>query len=430
MILPPRWTALRPHRIQQAYWNSPHRFNVIPSGRRSGKTELAKRKLVRRALLGTSFRTPRFFAAAPTRDQAKKIYWSDLKAMIPRDLAGGRPSETELVIPLITGAEIHVLGMDKPERIEGQPWDGGILDEFANMHARAWGENVRPALSDRRGWCDLIGVPEGRNHYFDAYQMAADMMAELGDASEWGAFTWLSEDILPPEEIAAAKRDLDERTYRQEYCASFETSGGVVYYAFNRSQNVQACEYHDGDPLHVGIDFNVNPMSATVWQRRHAVDVQVDEIVLPVSDTDAMCDEIALRYGRKDGTGTVNVAHIAVYPDPAGWQRRTSAHGRTDIGILQSRGFQVRAMSSHPLVRDRINTVNARFRSADGTVRAIVSPRCRKSIACYEKLTYVDGSNEPDKSSGLDHIPDSAGYFLYALYGQRAAQLLTVNRGA
>src|SRR5688572_23901342 len=105
-----RWTKLRPHAIQQAYFNSPHRFNVVPAGRRSGKTEFAKRKLVIRALENCNEWTPRYFAGAPTRDQAKRIYWDDLK-WLTRGLWSARPSETDLMIPLKTGAELWVVGM-------------------------------------------------------------------------------------------------------------------------------------------------------------------------------------------------------------------------------------------------------------------------------------------------------------------------------
>jgi hypothetical protein len=153
--LPARWTPLRPHPIQHAYWTSTARFNTVPAGRRSGKTEFAKRKLVKAALRGTTFSEARFFAAAPTRDQAKRIFWDDLKALSPKHLMTGRPLETELCIKLVNGSEIHVLGMDKPERVEGAPWDGGVLDEYGNMKRETWTEHVRPALSDRGGWCDL-----------------------------------------------------------------------------------------------------------------------------------------------------------------------------------------------------------------------------------------------------------------------------------
>ena len=430
-MLTSRWTRLRPHLIQQAYWRSPHRFNVVPAGRRSGKTELAKRKLVRAVLRGGRFENPRYFAAAPTRDQAKQIYWGDLKAMVPRQMMAGDPAETDLSIRLINGAELRVVGMDKPERIEGQPWDGGVLDEYANMKPGAWGANVRPALSDRLGWCDLIGVPEGRNHYYEAFQAARAMMDAHGAASEWGAFHWLSADILPPGEIAAAKRDLDERTFRQEYCATFEAFGGVVYYAFVRELNASTCEYNASLPVEIGMDFNVNPMTASVWQVVNGIDHQVDEIVLPTSNTDEMCDEIAGRFGRPSFVaGRTEVGHITVFPDPAGAQRRTSAQGRTDIGILRDRGFRVVAMSSHPLVRDRVNTVNARFCSADGLRRAFVHPRCKHTIKALEQLCYREGSNEPDKTTGLDHLPDGIGYRAHALYGHVPAARFNAPRAA
>src|SRR6185436_10838521 len=166
------------------------RFNTVPAGRRSGKTELGKRKLVRKALGATTPWNPRFFAAAPTRDQAKRIFWDDLKALSPTKFLAGRPSESELMIQYVNGAQLCVVGLDKPERIEGQPWDGGVITEVANVKADAWPKNIRPALSDRNGWCDLEGVPEGRNHYYELDKAARAQMKERGAGSEWGSFTW------------------------------------------------------------------------------------------------------------------------------------------------------------------------------------------------------------------------------------------------
>lgn len=414
MLLPPRWTKLRPHPEQIRYFDSPHRFNVVPAGRRSGKTELAKRKLVMRALYGSEFRKPRYFAAAPTRDQAKRIYWDDLCALLPaQDVKEIRVSD--LIIRLDTGSEICIVGMDSPQRIEGSPWDGGILDEFADMKKDAWQANIRPALSDRRGWCDLIGVPEGRNHYYDVYMDALSEMQELGAASEWGAFTWTSATVLEASEIASAKRNLDERTFRTQYEASFETYSGVVIYAFTREQSVRPCPRKDDVRLHVGMDFNVNPMSATIWQEEGDIASQVGEVVIPTSNTDEMCDELIRRYGA--------AGNITVYPDPAGAQRRTSAQGRTDISILRDRGFRVLALSNHPLIRDRINITNARFCTVDGTRRAFVDPGCRKSIECYEKLSYREGTSEPDKTSGFDHLVDATGYYMYTRWGVPPASI-------
>ena len=250
MALTPRWEPLRRHSVQRAYRTSPYRFNAVPAARRAGKTELAKRKLVESALR-TTRHGARFFAAAPTRDQAKRIFWEDLKAMVPRHLMACEPKETELCITLINGATIWVIGMDKPERFEGQPWDGGVLDEYANMKPHAWTEHVRPALSDRLGWCDFIGVPEGRNHYYDLW-----LTAQARD--DWGAFTWFSADILPPEEIEAARRDLDELTFAQEYEASFVNFVGRAYYSFG-DHNTARRDYNPRAPLILCLDFNVEP---------------------------------------------------------------------------------------------------------------------------------------------------------------------------
>jgi hypothetical protein len=429
-----RWEPLRPHLLQSAYYHSPHRFNVLPAGRRSGKTELAKRKLVRRAIRGSGFRSPRYFAAAPTRDQAKTIYWKDLKALVPRKLIGDI-SETHLSIMLTTGAELFVVGMDKPERIEGSPVDGGILDEYANMKPDAWEAHVFPALADRGGWCDMIGVPEGRNHYFALYNRAMADMAALGPASEWGAYTWTSASVLNGTAIgraflAEAQRTMALRTYRQEFEASFESFTGVILYAFTR-ENVRPCPYDPRLNIHVGQDFNVNPMSATVWQERplfingmpviingrpDVVSDQIGEVVLMTSNTDEAADEITRRYARN---GQVN--HITFHPDPSGANNHTSAQGRTDISILVSRGFNVQAMTSAPLIRDRFAVTNARFRNAKGERRQFVDPSCTASIEAYEGLVYKVGkdglsTNDPDKTGGFDHLCDAAGYYDYGRF--------------
>ena len=207
--------------------------NFFAGGILTHNTELAKRKVVMRCIaprsralpLPSDSKDPRYFLAAPTWNQAKRIYWSDLKAMVPDwALKSGDPrraiSNTDMSILFESGAQLFVVGLDKPERIEGSPWDGGVLDEYGNMKARAWPEHVRPALSDRRGWCDFIGVPEGRNHYYDLTQYAKRVSEEakrLGVIPEWDYFHWPSADILDPEEIASAKEFLDDLTFSQEF---------------------------------------------------------------------------------------------------------------------------------------------------------------------------------------------------------------------
>jgi len=410
-----RWTPLRKHGEQQRWIGSQKRFNVVPAGRRSGKTEIAKRKIVLAAMEGTGFADPRFFAAAPTRDQAKRIFWADLKAMVPKQFLAKRPSETELMIPLVNGASIWVVGMDKPERIEGPPWDGGVLDEYGNVKAQAWGENVRPALSDRVGWCDLIGVPEGRNHYYDLFQRAkAD---EADGSGDWGAFHWISADILPPEEIEAAKRDLDELTFQQEYEASFVNFVGRAYYPFNDIDHCGKLEYNPRAPLAFCFDFNVAPGVAAVCQEKEWGTAVIGEVWIPQnSNTPAVCRRLHEDWGEHRGP-------IVCYGDATGGARGSAKVEGSDWDLVKRHmktlfhGRVTYNVPSHnPSERARVNAVNSRLKTMDGTIRLKVdrsgAPHVVRDLEGVRIL--MGGSGEIDKKKDLEltHISDALGYYI------------------
>ena len=120
-----RWYPLIDHPIQTQLVEDPHRFKVVPAGRRSGKTERAKRYVAHAALNNPG---EQYFLAAPTRDQVKKIFWSDMKLLTFTPMFPQRPSESDLIIHIPNGSEIHLIGLDRPERMEGQPWTGGVID--------------------------------------------------------------------------------------------------------------------------------------------------------------------------------------------------------------------------------------------------------------------------------------------------------------
>lgn len=420
--LPERWYPLRRHEDQTRYVKSPHRFNVLPCGRRSGKTERAKRKLVRAAMIGSAFSRPRYFAAAPTRDQAKRIYWQDLKDLVPPGLLAGRPSESELIIRLVNGAEIHVLGMDKPERIEGSPWDGGILDEYGNMKPHAWGEHVRPALSDRKAWCDLIGVPEGRNHYYDTYLAAQAEVLERGRDSEWGWFHWTSATVLPPEEIAAAKRDLDALTFQQEYEASFVSFEGRVYYGFT-DENKARLTYDPKAPLLLCMDFNISPGTTVVAQEMELPNKEsgtgvVGEVWIPQhSNTELVCRRIALDWGAHEG-------RVTCYGDPAGGAGGSAKTDGSDWDIVRRElssvfpgrlHFKVKASSPPGMERARVNAMNTRICAGDGTRRLYVDPsKAPNTVRDLEGVRWLEGANVIDKRSDpmRTHLTDGLGYYV------------------
>lgn len=428
MRLPPRWTSLHPHPKGEAYSRSTHRFNVVPAGRRSGKTERAKRKVVMQALVGTAYDPARFFLAAPTRDQAKRIFWDDLKKMVPWALIQ-KAYETELMVrtPM---AEVWVIGMDKPQRMEGTPWDGGVLDEYGNMRPRAWTENVRPGLADRHGWCDFIGVPEGRNHYYDLWTEAmAEFMAK-GEASEWGAFTWHSSDVVDAQEVEAARRSMDALTFAQEFEASFVNFVGRAYYPFDRAVHCQPLRYSPSNALVFCFDFNVDPGVAAICQEQilpsgiEGTGV-IGEVFIPRnSNTPAVCRKLLQDYGAHMGP-------VRVYGDATGGNRGTAKVQGSDWDLVHEiltpafRGhISFHVPNGNPPERARINAVNSRLLSADGMVRLMVDPVRAPHVAKdLEGVRLLEGgSGEIEKKSGSDltHLSDALGYYVWKEYPLRS----------
>ncbi len=373
-----------------------------------------------------------YFAAAPVNKQAKRIYWADLKELT-KPWWAERPRESDLIIYLrgakdVSPSEIHVVGMDKPERIEGTPWDGGILDEYGNMKETAWSENVRPGLSDRAGWCWLIGVPEGRNHYYDLALEASDgALPEIvpGEGAihvkdEFAFFGWHSADILPVAEIEAARKHLDEKTFRQEYEASFESYEGLAYWAFGQ-HNFETVKYNPNEPVAVGMDFNVNPMTATLGHIRNDEYYQFGEIYLNNSNTYEMRDALKELY---------KPHQVFIYPDSTGRARESNAT-ESDLHILQQAGFRVMAKPSNPYVKDRVNSVNSVMRSSDGYIRYHVNPQtCPKTINDFNKgERLADGRlNKTQEAIGLHHISAALGYLIYYNWPIKRTGLGAVKR--
>lgn len=382
-------------RPQQTITLDPRRFRVVIAGRRFGKTHLAIRELCWHA------REPGkdVWYISPTYRQSKNIVWKKLKNKLQDLRWADKINETELTINLKNGSTISLKGADNHDSLRGVGLDFIVLDEFADIDPEAWYETLRPTLSDKQGKALFIGTPKGMNWAYELWNMKEE------DPKNWVSYQYTTIDggNVPMEEIEQARRDLDSRTFRQEYLATFETFTGRVYYGFERIHNVRACAVADRSVVYVGIDFNVDPMSAVIAIRYGDVLHVIDEIRLFSSNTTEIVEEIKSRYPK---------SKVWVYPDPAGRQRKTSAGGTTDITILQNAGFVVKAPHSHTPVRDRINAVNSRLCASDGTKKLFVEPHCKSVIECLERQVYKEGSSQPDKDSGYDHMNDALGYMV------------------
>ena len=401
-----RWTPLRYHKIQQDFRVSKKRFNISPAGRRSGKTEIAKRRLVKKALMGID--RFRYIACAPTRDQAKRIFWDDLKALVPQRFVS-KKSEVALTIILVNGAKITVMGMDVPERVEGEPIGHILLDEYANMKRECWPEHIRPALSDPNfegGSADFIGVPEGRNHYWEMWQDAVD--------KDWGRFHWFSEEILPKEEIEEAKSTLDDRTYRQEYQGEFVTYSGLAYYCWS-DESIVAGSYDDELPLILCFDFNREPGVAAIGQLKGDVTHFFDEVYIPTASTTPMvCKVILDKYESHKG-------RFRIFGDASGGAKGSDSVRGSNWDLVREcfknkeTSFNLKRKNP-PQVR-RINAMNSRLKNAKGEHRLLVDPKCRYIRRDFEGVSLLPGTNELDKTEPLlTHMTDAIGYMVEYLY--------------
>ncbi len=392
------------HPVQAKLLTDNVRFKVVPAGRRAGKTFHAKRNLILEAMKKPGM----YFAAAPVRDQAKKIFWKDIGNLIPIWFYEKDPSKTELVYFLKNKSEIHVIGLDKPERIEGHPWVGGVIDEIANCKAETWAEHIRPAF-DTLGletWAWLIGVPEGLNFYYDLYQYAI-----TANDPEWRGYTWKSADLLPAKTIDAAKRQLSIRQYRQEYEAEFSTATGRVYDDYsvdNHTRKVFNPELGDIIWTH---DQNFTPMSSAIIQRDNDNLYVVDEIILNSAVAKQSALEFCERY--KD----YKKCRVLVYGDVSGRIGEKHGHPSDYIEIeriLRAAGFtvQMRIPRSNPAIKDSQNSLRAKICNAKNERTLFVNPtKCKYVDKGLATVQLKKGSTFQEEDSEFQHVTTALRYF-------------------
>jgi len=428
------WFPIKWHETQERLFNSPVRFPVVPAGRRSGKTLRAKRYTTLQSIITKKHDDIHtYFCAAPTRDQAKAIFWDDIKALTKK-FWRREPNETQLIVYVggLAGHEsyVRVLGLDKPERIEGVPWDGGVIDEYRKIKPHAWDKHVRPALSTtgREGWCWRCGVPEGRNHYYDlAVQASGGIPSTIpgkgvfsqGDDPETAYYSWHSLDILSPKEIESARKTMDPKTFRQEYEGSFESEEGLVYYAYtpdyypNGNLSKDVC-YDKNLPVYVGFDFNVDPMTAVCFQIKRNEDGE--EVVhvyrgyfIRNCNTKTLIDKIISEHK--------NTSTFYITTCQSGGNRQTSADiGVTDRRIIKNaiyesgRTCRFFNRSKNPTVRDKINCTNSMLFHN----RILINPTdsgCKELMRDLESLIRKEGTSDIDTSDPMrGHISDALAY--------------------
>jgi len=205
---------------QTEVFDDPARFRMLAAGRRFGKTHLS---LVQLIVWAAQKAGSLNWYLAPTYRAAKSIAWRQLKAMVPPELFADK-NEVDLSIELINGSRIELKGGDRYDSLRGNSLSNVILDEAAYIPPDCWEMVIRPALADQRGSAIFISTPAGFNHFHEWYEQAEH---EPG----WQTFSYntIEGGNVPPEEVELARRTLDERTFRQEFEASFQSFSGLVF---------------------------------------------------------------------------------------------------------------------------------------------------------------------------------------------------------
>ena len=115
--------------------------------------------------------------------------------------------------------------------------------------------------------------------------------------------------------------------------------------------------------------------------------------------------------------------NVRLYGDATGESRSTA--GQSDYEIIRQffrtePDFKVshHNKSSNPLVRDRVNAVNAMLCNNEGERRLLVNPCCKPLIRDLERVSWKADSHDNllpqlDKANpGLTHVSDALGYLI------------------
>ena len=401
--------------FQQEVLIDPARFKVMASGRRVGKSYLAAVASYNHCLEEPNRRA---LIIGPTVSMIRESIWQTLKGLVHPDHINGYPREIDLEIRFINGSKITLKGFDRPDALRGiSPSPTFIvLDEFAYIKQHAFTEVILPMTSDpqRKAKVFVISTPKGiTNDFYKLWVRGQEDKTGL-----WKSWQFTAEDVRPDmkEELDLARSTMDEKSFNQEYCATFNNTGDTVFYNFNRNIQVtnNLLPIEPGEPIHISIDFNVKIMASTVWCHRgnqlHAMDEFYGN-----ADTYQLIRSIKGKYKNRD---------IICYPDASGRAMKTSAAtGTTDFSILRNAGFKVLARSKQPPIIDSVNSVNALLKDATGKSRLYFNKGTTpRTIASIETTTWKEGFTTGmdnaiiDKSKGVEHFSDGIRYICEFLY--------------
>ena len=263
----------RPRPLQRMAHNKKERFALLICHRRFGKTVFVINEAIKQAVT-CKLKAPRFSYIAPFYKQAKNVAWDMLKYYcqpIPNIVF----NESELKADFPNGARISLYGGDNPDSLRGIYLDGVMMDEYAQMSPRLWAEIIRPAISDRKGWAIFIGTPKGHNNFFDLYQ-------EVKDDEDWYVKVHRASETnyIDAEELEAAKKDMSEDQYQQEFECSWTAAIQGAYYGrlleeAEKESRIGKVQHDTGALVETWWDLGIGDSTAIWFVQRIGAELRV-----------------------------------------------------------------------------------------------------------------------------------------------------------
>lgn len=322
-------TGYSPHPGQQIIHYDSHRFRVVSNGRRWGKTIMGGKEVEPCAFVASKHVTggPQLgWIVGPQYTDAEKefkVVYDSLRAQgIDRECVKFQNNVDSGSLHIKTSWGFELLGKSAkhPETLVGEGLDFVLMVEAGRHRRRTWGQYIRPALSDRRGWGAFTGVPEGNSDtslLFSLWQRGRD--PRFPSWASWRMPSWTNTIIFPggrqDQEILDAEEDLTEDEFNRQYGAMFVDHVGVVMQEFDDEIHVTDVPYDPDLPLYGAVDYGFTAPFVWLWIQvdRHKNVRVIGEQVWTQVDTLEVAKDLKLN----EPSGTLVGKCVAFYPDPA-----------------------------------------------------------------------------------------------------------------
>lgn len=394
----------------------PHKFRAFVAGFGSGKTWVGGASLCKHF-----WEAPRVNAGyfAPTYPLIRDVFFPTIEEVAYDWGLTTKIHESNKEVHLYAGryrGTIICRSMEKPGSIVGFKIGKALVDELDVMAKAkaetAWRKIIARLRVQQDGLLNGIDVtttPEGFKFVYEQWVKAVRDKPEL--AALYGlvqASTYENAKNLPADYIPSLRSSYPPQLIDAYLGGQFTNlNSGSVYAAFDRKLNHTGESIRPGEHLHVGMDFNVLNMTATVNVIRDDLPLMLAEHV-KIRDTPEMARVLKERYRVGEPGGHT----VTIYPDASGANTSSKNASESDLTILRQAGFSIQVNAANPGVRDRVNAVNAMILNDVGERRWLINTdACPTTTEAFEQQAYA-ASGEPDKSAGHDHAPDAQGYFI------------------